>query len=107
MYPEQDMHCTRCCKRLTHHNYVEEHNDHAGNFDEWRQLKEDENPQFKFWSLTFEIQLSVLVLVRSLREGDFHLYIQVLQKIAPLMFALDHSYYARWLPVHITRHDVA
>ena len=96
MYPEQDMHtrsqlqhCTLCCKRLTHHN-VEEHNRHAGNFDEWRQLKEDKNPQFKFWSLALEIQLSVFVLVRSLREGDFDLYIQALQKIAPLIFVLDH-----------------
>ena len=89
-------------------SYVEEHNDHAGNFDEWSQLKEDENPQFKFWSLKLGIQLSFLVcryhflcVVRSLREGDFHLYIQVLQKIAPLMFALDHPNYGRWLPVHI------
>ena len=108
VYPEQDMHTrsqlqhfTLCCERLTHHNYVEEHNDLADNFDEWRQLREDENPQFKFWSLTLEIQLSVFVFVRSLREGDFHLYIQVLQKIATLMFALDHPNYARWLPMHI------
>ena len=79
--------------------YVEEHNDHAGNFDEWRQLKEDENPQLKFWYLTIEIQLPFLVFVRSLREGGFHLYIQALQKIASLMFALDHPNYARWLPV--------
>ena len=42
-------------------SYVEEHNDHAGNFDEWSQLKEDENPQFKFWSLKLGIQLSFLV----------------------------------------------
>ena len=70
-------------------SYCEEHNDHAGNCDKWRQLKEDKNPQFKFWSLTLEIQLSVLVVVRSLikRRGLLH---QALQKIAPLMFALDH-----------------
>ena len=42
-------------------SYVEEHNDHAGNFDEWSQLKVDENPQFKFWSLKLGIQLSFLV----------------------------------------------
>ena len=81
-------------------SYVEEHNDHAGNFDKWRQLKEDENPQFKFWILTLEIQLSVLVFVRSLRERYFYLCIQALQKVAPWMFALDHPNYARWLPVH-------
>ena len=80
-------------------SYVEEHNDHPGNFDEWSQLKEDENPQFKFWSLKLGIHF--LCVVRSLREGNFHLYIQALQKIAHLMFALDHPNNARWLPVHI------
>ena len=29
-------------------SYVEEHNDLADNFDEWRQQKEDKNPKFKF-----------------------------------------------------------
>ena len=82
-------------------SYVEEHNDHAGNFDKWRQLKEDENTQFKFLSLTLEIQLSVFVFARSLRGGDFHMYIQALQKIATLVFALDHTNYARRLPMHI------
>ena len=97
----QDMHSRSQLQHFTLSSYVEEHNDLADNFDELRQLKEDENPQFKFWSLTLEIQLSVLVFVRSLSEMDFHLYIQVLQKIAHLMFALDHPNYARWLPMHI------
>ena len=95
------MHSRSQLQHFTLLSYVEEHNDLTDNFDEWRQLKEDENPQFKFWSLTLEIQLLVLVFVRSLREEDVHLYIQVLQKIAPLMFALDHPNYARWLPMHI------
>ena len=101
MYPEQDMYSRSQLQHCTLSLDVEEHNDLADNFDEWKQLKEDENSQFKFWSLTLEIQLSVLVFVRSLREEEFHLYIQVLQKIAPLMFALDHPSYARWLPMHI------
>ena len=75
MYPEQDMHKRSQLQRYTlytllqkaYSSYVKEHNDHAGNFDEWRQLKKDENPQFKFWSLTLDIKLSVLVFVRSLR----------------------------------------
>ena len=95
------MHSRSQLQHFTLSSYVIEHNDLADNFDEWRQLKEDENPQFRFRSLTLEIQLSVLVFVRSLREEDFHLYIQVLQNIAPLMFALDHPNYARWLHMHI------
>ena len=43
------------------YSYVEEHNDHAGNFDEWSQPKEDGNPQIRFWSLILEIRLSFIV----------------------------------------------
>ena len=39
--------------------------------------------------------------VRSLREGNFQLYLESLTKIVPWMFALDHTHYSRWLPVHI------
>ena len=56
---------------------------------------------FKFWLLTLEFQLSVLILVRSFREADFNLYVDALVKIVPWFFALDHQNYARWLPVHI------
>ena len=46
-------------------------------------------------------ELLLLDYVRSLRADDFDLYVKVLQKLAPLMFSLDHHNYARWLPVHI------
>ena len=43
----------------------------------------------------------LLVCVRSLREGNFDLYVQPLAQIVPWMFALDHTHYSRWLSVHI------
>ena len=36
-----------------------------------------------------------------IREGNFELYIESLSELAPWMFALDHTNYACWLPVHI------
>ena len=42
-----------------------------------------------------------MTYVRSLRTGDFLLYIQVLGKLVPWVFALIHHTYARLLPVHI------
>ena len=39
--------------------------------------------------------------VRSLREGNFALYIDSLTKLAPWFFSFDHTNYARWVPVHI------
>ena len=59
-------------------SYVEQENDHVPTLDEWRTKREEESPQFKYWSLTLEFQLSVLVFVRSLREGDFSLYTQAM-----------------------------
>ena len=43
----------------------------------------------------------MLLYVRSIREGNFQLYLESLTKIVPWMFALDHTHYFRWLPVHI------
>jgi len=42
--------------------------------------------------------------VRAIREANFALYVEVLMQIVPWMFALDHTNYSRWLPVHI--HDM-
>lgn len=36
-----------------------------------------------------------------LREGNFQLYIEALTKIVPWFFALDHTHYSRWIPVHL------
>ena len=45
-----------------------------------------------------------MTYVLSLRTGDFLLHVQVLGKLVPWAFALNHHNYARWLPVHI--HDM-
>ena len=39
--------------------------------------------------------------VRSLRKGNFQLYIESLGKQAPWIFVMDHTYYSRWLPVYM------
>ena len=43
----------------------------------------------------------MLLFVRSVREGNFELYVESLAAIVPWMFALDHTHYSRWLSVHI------
>ena len=39
--------------------------------------------------------------VRSLREGDFPLYVQSCDELCSWFHALDHTNYARWLPVYV------
>ena len=55
------------------------------------------SPTFMFWDLI----LCDKNFVRAHRERNFHLYVNVLEELALLFFALDHVNYARWLPVHI------
>ena len=72
-------------------------------FEEWCCQRSQEIPQFNFWYTTCTLRLELLVLtfIRSLREGNFGLYIDSLTALAPWHFSLDHTNYARWLPVHI------
>lgn len=70
-------------------------------FSEWRKKQEEEHPQFHFWSLTLDFELAIFVLVRSLRESNFQLYKEACQALIPWFFTLNHTNYARWLPIHV------
>ena len=39
--------------------------------------------------------------VRSLREGNFSLYLSAISTSAPLFFELNHTHYTRWLSIII------
>ena len=39
--------------------------------------------------------------VRSLREGDFPLYVESCDELCSWFHVLDLTNYARWLPVHV------
>ena len=54
-----------------------------------------------YWIETLSLEIVLLLYIRSIREGNFDLYVESLAKIIPWMFALDHTHYSRWLPVHI------
>ncbi len=41
------------------------------------------------------------LVVRSMREVNFDLYVQVLDELCPWFFAFGHTNYARWLPIHV------
>ena len=58
-------------------------------------------PQFMFWSMIIEQDLLMTRFVRSLRGGDFPLYVQSCDELCSWFHALDHTTYARWLPAHV------
>jgi len=48
-----------------------------------------------------QMELKVLAFVKAHRGNNFSLYVEALESLALWSFALDHTYYARWLPIHI------
>ena len=61
----------------------------------WAKLKCKSNVMFKYIMYNI-IQLIILILlVRSMREANFVLFVAVPQKLAPYFFAPDHTNYAR------------
>ena len=70
-------------------------------FNDWCVEKAEVCPQFQYWYMVMHLECVYLIYVRSLREGNFSLYVLVLRALAPWFFALDHTHYARWDPVHI------
>ena len=83
------------CERL------DEGDDDLLEFKAWCLMRAAECPQFQYWSITLQLELTILTFVKSLRERNFRLYMDALTALMPSFFVLNHSYYARWLPVHI------
>ncbi len=57
----------------------------------WEKESADKFPQFKYWILTLNLQILLLVFVRAQRDGNFDLYLETLNKLAPWFFALHLS----------------
>ena len=67
----------------------------------WRDKMCTSCPTFRFWDFVLRYEMLILTFVAAHRERNFQLYVEVLEKLTPLFFAMDHVNYARWMPVHI------
>lgn len=70
-------------------------------FQEWCQKREQKYPQHKYWATVLHLELCMLVFVRAIRQSSFNMYLDALTELVPWFFALDHTNYARWVPVHL------
>ena len=66
---------------------------------EWLCQKAPENEVYLYWKMVMELEISILIYVRSIREGNFKLYIETLRKLLKWFFIFDRYNYARWLTV--------
>ena len=70
-------------------------------FITWCDRRTVESPHFCFWYTALQLELMVFTFAKSLRMADFSLYTECLIQLAHWFVSLDHTNYARWLPVHI------
>ena len=68
---------------------------------EWLTDKAETNSMCRYLKIVLDLQAQILSFVRSIREGNFILYVQSLRSILKWFFILDHYNYARWLTVHV------
>ena len=59
------------------------------------------SPTFFFWNTVLKYETLIPILVRAERERNFPLYVEVLEQLVHMFFALDHVNYARWTPIHV------
>ena len=57
---------------------------------EWRNNMCQKSPTFMFWDFILRYESLILIFVRAHREKNFSLYVEALEKLTPLFFALDH-----------------
>ena len=79
----------------------QDNNNEIQSFEAWSNQKEKTLPHFKYWLTVYDMELLLLRFVRSIRIGNFDLYLRSLDEIADWAYILDHYNYARWLPVHV------
>ena len=70
-------------------------------YEQWLIKGIADSPMYQYWFITLELELLIVTFLRSVREGKFDLYLASLNELAPYIFALDHTHYARWLSVHL------
>ena len=70
-------------------------------FESWCEDKKQNCPQFHYWAIAMELEICILTYVQSLREANFAMYLDALTELVPWFCALDHTNYARWIPVHL------
>ena len=70
-------------------------------YDSWKTALKDSSTNAKYWFTIIELEIKLFMFVRSIREGNFELFVQSVEELIPWSFSLDHVNYARWLPVFL------
>ena len=68
---------------------------------EWLKEQKSSNQMCFYWDIILNLQIEILIFIRSIRESNFKLYVLSLKNAMKWFFAMDHHNYARWGSVHL------
>ena len=68
---------------------------------EWLSQKAKSSTMCYYWKMVIDLEVEILIFVRSIREGNFPLYVQSLRSLVKCFFSFDHYNYSRWITVHV------
>ena len=57
---------------------------------DWCDEQQKLHPQFKYWYVTLQLQMTIFIFIKSIRLRNVMLYKEALSKLMPCFFALDH-----------------
>ena len=66
---------------------------------DWLSQKSKDSSSFLYWKCVIDLQVLILLYVRSIREGNFKLHVKVLFKLLIWFLIFDHCHYACWLTI--------
>ena len=70
-------------------------------FEKWRSKMIKKSPAYLYWDIILQIEVFVLIFIRSHREKNFPLYVEALDALMFMYFAVNYYNYSRWVSVHI------
>ena len=68
---------------------------------QWLKNQSEESEMCHYWYIIIDLMLNLLIFVRSVREGNFNLFVSSLKQVVKWYYACDHYHYARWGMVHL------
>ena len=86
-------------KKLQHEAFLQLTSDESEAV--WVETMCKKSPTLMYWDFILRQETLILIFICAHREKRVALYVEVLEKLTPLFFALDHVNYSRWMPVHI------
>ena len=70
-------------------------------FNDWKENLAKVSVNAHYWFTVIDLEISLFMFVRSLREANFDLFVRCIKDILPWSFALDHVHYSRWMSVFL------